>query len=637
MGLIWWHCDSMQPLSLFTDYITYTGLGADDSMVGVKDWIDPIVCLRHVLYQHYYKGILVEGSEFREHIDPNSNSVVLSNGVFVEGLDLSTETILTEQVALDSALNYINAELYAWEDDSSELSLQLDSIPGITTYYPKGELVFALVGDRSILPENYKLAWKFDIEALEPHLHLVIYVDAITGEIIKESSLMCNSSNHDHVYYGNQNIDTRWYGGLKNKHILEANNNGRNFRTKSGNNSSWFFRNTPGNSSQNWGNNHENPASTHHSVQIAWDFFNNEYLQNGFDGNGRAIRVWGAIPNFENAYFNAKPNKNYDYLGFGFNGQNVLSPYDIAGHEFAHGITRYSANLVYERESGALNESFSDIFGLMVERFGKNGSFDWTIGEDANFTIRDMEIPENHGQPSWYLTHPNWVNVRNCNPNRSNNFCGVHTNSGVQNKYFNLLSEGGTQLGVNVQGIGVSEAALISYFSLSVLHGSNDTYPLAREHAVAAARIIFRRCSFQEREVCRAWAACNVGAECPCIPPGPEPQPVTSCWMYGCGNAQSVFTKVETFDNEKKIIIYPNPASDLIHLKGNEAIQNELKANGKLTLKIIDVMGKTNMNINLNYDALTKGINIKQLTTGLYFIVISNGINYNQTFKLFKE
>lgn len=335
--------------------------------------------------------------------------------------------------------------------------------------------------------------------------------------------------------------------------------------------------------------------------------------------------------------FNSDPRKNYDYLAFGFNGQNVLSTYDIAGHEFMHGITEHSAGLVYERESGALNESFSDIFGVMVERFGENGAFDWTIGEDANWILRDLETPENHGQPSWYLTHPNWINVVGCNPVRSNNFCGVHTNSGVQNKYFNLLSVGGTQLGINVQGVGIADAALISFFSLRVLTGSNETYPLAREHAVAAARIIFGRCSIHEREVCRAWAACNVGNPCPCPLPDPEPQPISSCWMYGCGNAQSVFSKTDFINIEKNITIYPNPANNAIYLKANEEIQKELKANKELTLKVLDVIGSVNKTIKLNYENLTQGISVENLSSGIYFIIITNGIDYNQTFKLYKE
>lgn len=71
--------------------------------------------------------------------------------------------MVTEATALTNGLAHVNAEMYAWQDDSLEYYLQLDSVPEMQSYYPQGELVYALVGDGSIVPANYKIACKFRI------------------------------------------------------------------------------------------------------------------------------------------------------------------------------------------------------------------------------------------------------------------------------------------------------------------------------------------------------------------------------------------------------------------------------------------------------------------------------------------
>ena len=68
----------------------------------------------------------------------------------------------------------------------------------------------------------------------------------------------------------------------------------------------------------------------------------------------------------------------------------------MAGHEYTHGVDNYTAELVYQDESGALDESFADIFGFMVEQFTEGGVSDWLMGEDA-IVIRSFEDPNVEG------------------------------------------------------------------------------------------------------------------------------------------------------------------------------------------------------------------------------------------------
>lgn len=634
MGLLWWHCDSMSPYQMFTTYKAHTGLGTNDNMVIARQWNDEQVCLAHVLYEHKYKGITVENSEFREHYDTQTNTVVLSNGRYVENLELSNIPGITEIVALNNALLYVNAEIYAWQDDSMEFYLQLDSVPEMQTYYPQGELVFALGGDGSIVPANYKLAWKFRIFALTPHSNKYVYIDAQTGQFLKDEETEC-TGDFNHVYYGTKYIDTRWYGGLKSKYFLEANDNGMSILTKDDNryDNGWALNKLPDDKDDHWGNSHWGGTSCHHVVQESWSMFKNKYGRNGTNNANKQIRVMGNdISNPSNAVY-VNSNSAYDLMAFGMTSQgNLLATYDIAGHEFTHGVTNHTAGLVYKNQSGALNESFSDIFGLATERYAKGGSFNWTIGEDANFILRNMQLPSSlfnnflgMNYPNWYLETGKWYSG-------TSDDGGVHHNSSVQNRYFYLLSMGGTQLSRSVSGVGVDIAANVSYYSLTNLTGSSENYPLAREHAIAAARILYGRCSNVEYQVCMAWSACNVGQ--PCTPCDILP----SCWQYGCSNnSQYAITHVAEIKSDKnEITVYPNPANDILKIKISD-LNNLQSAENHFNVAIVDIFGRTQMVRTLLISDFEKGLIIENLSVGVYSLVISNGEGFTRTIKFIKQ
>jgi vibriolysin len=106
---------------------------------------------------------------------------------------------------------------------------------------------------------------------------------------------------------------------------------------------------------------------------------------------------------FGSGYNNAFWYNNQMTYGDG-NGSSFspLVALDIAGHEMTHGVTEYSANLTYANESGALNESMSDVFGAMVESYARGGVVDgdtWKIGEQcytpstAGDALRYMDNP----------------------------------------------------------------------------------------------------------------------------------------------------------------------------------------------------------------------------------------------------
>jgi len=197
---------------------------------------------------------------------------------------------------------------------------------------------------------------------------------------------------------------------------------------------------------------------------------------------------------------------------------------DVVGHEFTHGVINHTADLIYQGESGALNESFADIFGTLVEFHSQpdaRGSYpnvepgkaDWFHGEDcAKATRASRDFREPHGPyakwllPSrymgsyWHDTSDPWDNG------------GVHINNGVQNHFFYLLCEGGQGdndgITYNVQGIGIPGAGEVAYRALSVYFGPADEYAEARERWISAAADIN---PLWTNNVMAAWAAVGIG------------------------------------------------------------------------------------------------------------------------------
>jgi hypothetical protein len=153
---------------------------------------------------------LVEGANCIEHcID---SFVVLSNGHIAEDMDFNETPNISEEVALSNALIDIDAEEYAWENDSLNYFLIFDSCGSAISYYPEGDLIWTLLGDtgRKVVGSNYTLAWKFDIWPLDSGMtRMYIYVDAYNGEIIRKIGVGFNDGPFNHLYYGNQTLDTR--------------------------------------------------------------------------------------------------------------------------------------------------------------------------------------------------------------------------------------------------------------------------------------------------------------------------------------------------------------------------------------------------------------------------------------------
>ena len=144
---------------------------------------------------------------------------------------------------------------------------------------------------------------------------------------------------------------------------------------------------------------------------------------------------------------------------------------DVIAHEWGHAYTEYTSGLIYQYQSGALNESYSDVWGETIDLInnymdeGENlsvrtttacsGSLRWKVGEDATSfggAIRDMWNPNCNGDPAKVLDAANYY----CGTADSG---GVHTNSGVTNHLYALLVDSGTYNGYTITGMGFVKAA----------------------------------------------------------------------------------------------------------------------------------------------------------------------------------
>ena len=276
-------------------------------------------------------------------------------------------------------------------------------------------------------------------------------------------------------------------------------------------------------------------VSAHWGAQRFYDFLQQSFGWRGWDGRGAPLVQY---VHFGRAYFNASFNQGYIVYGDGgaFNSTPIVS-LDYVGHEVGHGITASTARLAYSGESGALNESFSDIIAKAFQHFAfPERRDDWVmfadIYRDPGMSTRSMSHPGSAATPRdqsalsfiaersargeqtvlqrtarTYLG-PDWDYGRADGQ-------GFYVNAGPNNHWFYLLSAGGA--GVNdfgrvyqVEGIGIEKAAAIAWRSLTTHLRPDATYLDARYSSEQAAIDLFGAGSMELRSVHAAWDAVEV-------------------------------------------------------------------------------------------------------------------------------
>ena len=551
--------ESLKATTIFEDLKRAFELSSDDQMK-LQRIQDDNIGYKHYRYQQYYKNRKVIYGEFIVHQN-NRGYVQSANGRLITGLDLSDATSLDESHALKSALQFMNAPKYLWQNPEMEKELKRIEKNENATYYPKGELVYVPgTNDAKYAPQIYHLAWKFEVrtEGTEV-LSKAVYVDANTGSVIhyKDIAMVCSSGTGTSAFNGTVSISSKVNGANFDSHndcqatdILVYNCNGGgavNTLYSDGDNV--------------WGN--QSAAQAQWGAAQVYSYYNGEHTRQSWDGAaGNMIVYNNAFAGQNNACWGCTGNSTIYYAGNTSAATDDWNTNDIVGHEFTHGVTQDEAGLVYQNESGALNESFSDIFGEMVESWSE-GNCDFLVGADRG-SIRSFSNPNAFNDPDTYLG-TNWYSGTADNG-------GVHTNSGVQNFWFYLVSNGGSgtnDLGksYNVTGITRFKARDIAYRSLVNYLTSSSTYIDARAGSLRAAFDLYGACSPEIQAIGDAWHAVGVESQspqyindvCGAVASGSFKQAISRLTGNACGTGNTINTgtTMTYYAARDQIILYP--------------------------------------------------------------------------------
>ncbi|MFK7924557.1 MAG: M4 family metallopeptidase, partial [Bacteroidia bacterium] len=357
----------------------------------------------------------------------------------------------------------------------------------------------------------FRRAYKFDIYAHEPMSRSFTYVDANNGSVLWQHQRIHTA---DTVgvgvtgFYGVQSIITDQFAdGFRLRESGRGNGiSTYNLETRTNFGSAVDFTDEDNYWVHFNAERDEFARDAYWGTEMTYDYFSGIHNRNSIDNTGFELISYVHYGlNFGNAFWNGS---SMTYGDGGGSGSNPFTALDICGHEVSHGLTNFTANLIYRNESGALNESFSDIFGAAIERFARPLNSNWLIGEDLGFIIRNMADPNSEGDPDTYQG-----NQWEFGPFDNG---GVHINSGVQNFWFYLLTEGGTgtnDLGnsYNVPSIGIDKAAKIAFRNLTTYLSPSSNYSDARFYAIQATIDLYGACSPEMEAVTRAWYAVGVG------------------------------------------------------------------------------------------------------------------------------
>ncbi|WP_415328822.1 M4 family metallopeptidase [Chryseobacterium sp. MMS23-Vi53] len=438
--------------------------------------------------------------------------------------NIEKQANISESIALQNALAFIGAQTYKWQNKAEEDFIKTESNDFSASFAPKGEVVYYSDPTDEKM-SDLKLAYKFDIYAEQPLSRQYVFVDAKDGKILGVDAIIHDVNAPGTAvtgYSGTRSIVADSYNGSY--RLRETGRNGgtavQTFNLKKGTNYSSAVDFTDTDNTWNNVNTNKDQYATdaHWGAEMTLDYLFTKFGRKSIDNNHFAIKSY---VHYSTNYFNAFWDGSRMTYGDGSastNGGKPLTALDVCGHEITHGMTSKTANLAYQRESGALNEGFSDIFGNSIEVWARPTQASWKLGEDFSYIIRDMANPNAYGQPDTYLgTYWKPTTTSGCSsPTQSNDYCGVHTNSGVLNFWYYLLVTGGTGtndkgFAYNVTGIGLDKAAAIAYRTLTTYLSSSSNYLNARTYSLQAAADLYGSGSNEVTQVTNAWNAVGVG------------------------------------------------------------------------------------------------------------------------------
>lgn len=237
---------------------------------------------------------------------------------------------------------------------------------------------------------------------------------------------------------------------------------------------------------------------------VVYNLFLEKFSRNSLDGNGLTLEsTVHHRRSYNNAFWNGTQMAYGDGDGRLFKTFTELA---VIGHELSHGVVQFAGGLVYRDQSGALNESFADVFGALVVQFHKNqtaAEANWLIGEGIlgdginGAALRSMKAPGSAYSDPILGVDPQPFHMDNY-VNTSSDNGGVHINSGIPNHAFYLLAQ---YLG----GFAWEKAGKIWHEALQRIQNPMATFADWADITVDVARDAYGANSLEMMYTRRAW------------------------------------------------------------------------------------------------------------------------------------
>lgn len=595
-------------------------------------------------YKMFFNNIPVEFGGYNLHY--KDGKLTSMNGEIFSTENAKTTPEITSAEAFVKALISVNAKKYMWEDPAYVAENKYKK--------PEGQLVLLPVQTNAGETKLF-LAYKFDIYAAEPISRAIIYVDAIDGRIIFSNAVLKHQSqdliplstkketpitiksdvkkplslelgNADTRYSGAKQIETTLSAG---SYILQDATRGNGVKTYNIKKSTTIstavdFKDTDNNWTTAEHNNStfDNAAlDAHWGVEKTYDYFKTTFNRNSYDNAGAVLKSY---VHYSSSYDNAGWSGTEMIYGDGATVFRPLTAFDVTAHELGHAVCEYTADLAYQRESGAMNEGFSDIWGAVVEHKYAPEKQNFLIGEDITIAspgyLRSLSNPKvaYSKQPDTYRGI-NWKAAtveEGCTTpiggSFGNDYCGVHTNSGVLNHWFYILVMGKTgtnDLGksYSVTGIGWDKAEKIVYKLESTYLTANSTYKNARDFGVQVAKELFGDKTPEAIATQDAFYAVGIGSKYLAVPDTTPPTIPTNLVASNTKGTSTNLTWNASTDNEDMdgYIIYKDGV--------------EIARTSTLTYKVTGLTRQTTYNFTVKakdvYDNISAVSNIATVTT----------------------
>lgn len=463
---------------------------------------------RHLRYIQYHDGIRVEGAELTVH--ERNGRIHLISGRHATNLNIEVMPVVSYEQAIELALAAMPAKEYLWEDPRAESRYKERNKNEAATLFPQPELLIVREDLTENNNANYRLAWRVVISAKMPRRTEAIYLDAVTGELLRKKNMehSCGTVNNwpdfETTFNGEQFIevsDESCYDGF----VSEASyddcvlTNSAEYSLDAATGDPYCYHSIllP------WNNGMQMGFTSLYAIDQVMDAFKIGFDHEGFSGTGDVVDVYNEVvfydendqPFTNGASFNSFSDNMY--LGRGISYFNSLDDYntvDIVGHEFTHGIINdaHFDALDLEGEAGAVNEALCDLFG---EYANLSGLVDWKLGaEKSDGAIRYYDNPKAHGFPDTYLGDY-WYSGSGDNG-------GIHTNCTVLDYCFYLMANGGS--GTNDHGEtydvapldgGMWDAYDIAWQAMMHYIDGDDDFITTRNCFIQAAKDLFGSCS----------------------------------------------------------------------------------------------------------------------------------------------